>query len=58
MSNFPLSPLEAIVDLAEVLPSTILSPPPVEVGISVRVETSPDTLAAEVRLSGKVGKDK
>ena len=59
MKNFPLSPLEAITELAEVvLPDTILSPPPVEVGVSVRVETSPDTLAAELRLSGKLGKNK
>lgn len=59
MKNFPLSPLEAITELAEVvLPDAILSPPPVEVGVSVRVETSPDTLAAELRLSGKLGKNK
>ena len=59
MNKFSLSPLDKISELAEfVLPDTILSPPPVEVGVSVRVETSPDTLAAELRLSGKLGKDK
>ena len=59
MNNFPISPLEAITDLAElVLPDSILAPPPVEVGVSVRVETSPDTLAAELRLSGKLGKER
>ena len=59
MSEFHLSPLEKISELAEfVLPDTILSPPPVEVDVSVRVETSPDTLVAELRLSGKLGKDK
>ena len=58
MNKSSLSPLDKISELAEiVLPSTILTPPPVEVGVSVRVETSPDTLAAEVRLSGKLGKD-
>ena len=58
MKNFPLSPLEAITELAEVvLPDAILSPPPVEVGVAVRVETSPDALAAELRISGKVGKE-
>ena len=59
MNKFSLSPLDKISELAEsVLPSTILSPPPVEVGVAVRVETSPDTLAAEVRLSGKLGKER
>ena len=58
MNDFPLSPLEAIADLAElILPDTILSPPPVEVGVSARVEISPDTLAAELRVSGKMGKE-
>ena len=57
MNNFHLSPLEKITELAEsVLPDTILAPPPVEVGVSVRVETSPDALAAELRISGKLGK--
>ena len=57
MKDFSLSPLEAIADLAEhILPDTILSPPPVEVGVSVRVENSPDALAAELRISGKLGK--
>ena len=55
MNDFPLSPLEAITDLAElVLLDKPLAPPPVEVDVSVRVETSP-TVSAEVRLSGKVG---
>ena len=56
MNEFPLSPLEAIADLAEiVLPGVPLTSPPVEVDVSVRVETSP-TVSAEVRLSGKLGK--
>ena len=58
MNDFALSPLEAISDLAEfVLPDIPLAPPPVEVDVSVRVETSPDTLAAELRVSGKMGKE-
>lgn len=58
MSDFHLSPLEKITDLAElVLPDALLTPPPVEVDVSLRMETGPDTLAAEVRLSGKIGKD-
>ena len=58
MNDFHLSPLEKITELAEViLPDAILSPPPVEVGVSVRVETSLDALAAELRLSGKLGKE-
>ena len=57
MNDFSLSPLEAIADLAElVLPGVPLAPPPVEVDVSVRVETSP-TVSAEVRLSGKLGRD-
>ena len=59
MNDFHLSPLEHIAELAElVLPDTVLSPPPVEVGVSVRVESSPDTLAAELHLSGKLGKER
>ena len=56
MNDFPLSPLEAIADLAEIVLPGVPLAPPVEVDVSVRVETSP-TVSAEVRLSGKLGKD-
>ena len=57
MKKIPTSPLEAITELTEViLPTSILSSPPVEVGVSVRVENSPDALTAELRISGKLGK--
>ena len=59
MSDFMLTPLERVGELVELIPPQPLVPSlPVEVDVALRVETGPDSLSAELRLSGKLGRER